>query len=175
MNSRTRFPDDVEFYREIVAKDIYNFRNCKYLLSKLENFTRTKELVDEENYTIEHIIPQNYNLSVEWRQDLGENWQEIQAKYLHTIGNLTLTGHNTRLSDRSFKDKQNMKDGFIDSPLYLNRILAKLDIWNEKEINNRAKTLVDKALEVWSFPSVDLNNDFFDSDKDIFIQPEYQN
>ncbi len=174
MTSYKRFPDDIEFCRETIVKDIYNFRNCKYLLGKLENHTRTKELVDVENYTIEHIIPQNPNLSVEWQQDLGNNWQEIQAKYLHTIGNLTLTGHNAKLSDRSFQEKQNMKDGFADSPLYLNRTLAKLDIWNEKGINNRAKTLADIAAEVWSFPSVDLNNNFSDSNKDISIQPEYK-
>jgi hypothetical protein len=158
MTSYKRFPDDVEFFREIVVKDIYNFRNCKYLLGKLENCTRTKELVDTENYTIEHIIPQNLKLSVEWQQDLGDKWQEIQAKYLHTIGNLTLTGHNAKLSDRSFKDKQNMKDGFADSPLYLNKTLAKLDIWNEKEINNRAKILADIAVKVWSFPSFVVNS-----------------
>lgn len=174
MNSYKRFPDNVEFCKEMVVKDIYNFRNCQYLLCKLENYNRTKELVDIENYTIEHIIPQNSNLSIEWQRNLGENWQEIQAKYLHTIGNLTLTGHNAKLSDRSFQEKQNMKDGFADSPLYLNRTLAKLDIWNEKGINNRAKTLADIAAEVWSFPSVDLDNNFSDSNKDISIQPEYK-
>ncbi len=158
MTSYKRFPDNVEFRREIVAKDIYNFRNCKYLLSKLENHNRTKELVDVDNYTIEHIIPQNPNLSVEWQQDLGENWQDIQAKYLHTIGNLSLTGYNAKLSDRSFQEKRDMKDGFADSPLRLNRMLAKLETWNEREINNRAKSLADIAVEVWSFPSVDLDN-----------------
>ncbi|MGL5942499.1 MAG: GmrSD restriction endonuclease domain-containing protein [Waterburya sp.] len=174
MTSYKRFPNDVEFCREIVVKDIYNFRNCKYLLGKLENHTRTRELVDIENYTIEHIIPQNLKLSIEWQQDLGDNWEEIQAKYLHTIGNLTLTGHNAKLSDRSFKEKQNVKDGFADSPLYLNRTLAKLNIWNEKEINTRAKTLADIAVEVWSFPSVDLDDNFSDFNKNISIQPEYQ-
>lgn len=154
MTSYKRFPDNAEFCREIIAKDIYNFRNCKYLLSKLENHTRTKELVDIENYSIEHIIPQNPNLSLEWQQDLGENWQEIQAKYLHTIGNLTLTGHNSQLSDRSFKEKQEMKDGFADSPLRLNKMLSKLATLNEKEINIRATLLADIAVEVWSFPSV---------------------
>ncbi len=168
MISYKRFPDNAEFCREIIAKDIYNFRNCKYLLGKLENHTRTKELVDVENYSIEHIIPQNLNLSLKWQQDLGENWQETQAKYLHTIGNLTLTGHNAKLSDRSFKEKQNMKDGFADSPLYLNRTLAKLDTWNEVEINNRAKILADIAVEVWSFPSVDFSNDF--SARDVSVQ-----
>ncbi|WP_319422289.1 DUF262 and DUF1524 domain-containing protein [Pleurocapsa sp. FMAR1] len=160
MTSYKRFPDNAEFCREIIVKDIYNFRNCKYLLAKLENHTRTKELVDIENYSIEHVMPQNSNLSLEWQQNLGENWQEVQAKYLHTIGNLTLTGHNAKLSDRSFKEKQNMKDGFTDSPLYLNKTLAKLDIWNEIEINNRAKVLADIATEVWSFPSIYIDPDF---------------
>ena len=159
MTSYKRFPDNAEFCREIIAKDIYNFRNCKYLLSKLENHTRTKELVDIENYSIEHIIPQNPNLSLEWQQDLGENWQEIQAKYLHTIGNLTLTGHNAQLSDRSFKEKQEMKDGFADSPLRLNKMLSKLATLNEKEINIRATLLADMAVKVWSFPSVELSVD----------------
>ena len=157
MTSYKRFPDNVEFCKEMLVKDIYNFRNCKYLLCKLENHNRSKELVDIENYTIEHIVPQNSNLSIEWQRDLGDKWQEIQAKYLHTIGNLTLTGHNAKLSDRSFKEKQNMKDGFADSPLYLNKTLAKLDTWNETEINNRAKALADIAVKVWAFPSVDLN------------------
>jgi hypothetical protein len=59
----------------IIPIYLYNLRNCKYLLCKLENYNRSKELVDVENYTIEHIIPQNSNLSVEWQQDLGDNWQ----------------------------------------------------------------------------------------------------
>lgn len=159
MTSYKRFPDNAEFCREIIAKDIYNFRNCKYLLGKLENYTRTKELVEIENYSIEHIIPQNPNLSLEWQQDLGKNWQEIQAKYLHTIGNLTLTGHNSKLSDRSFKEKQDMKDGFADSPLRLNKMLSKLATLNEKEINIRATLLADMAVKVWSFPSVELSVD----------------
>jgi len=157
MSSYKRFPDNGEFCREIVVKDIYNFRNCKYCLIKLEHHSRSKELVDVENYTIEHIIPQNPDLSSDWQLDLGNNWQEIQAKYLHTIGNLTLTGHNSQLSDRSFQEKQNMKDGFKDSPLYLNRTLIKLDTWNETKVNFRAKLLTDIAIEVWPFPSVDTD------------------
>ncbi|MGL5807502.1 MAG: DUF262 domain-containing protein, partial [Xenococcaceae cyanobacterium] len=95
MYSYKRFPDDEEFRRELVVKDIYNFRNRNYLLRKLENYNHAKELVDIENYSIEHIMPQNSNLSLQWQKDLGEDWQAIQSKYLHTIGNLTLTGYNS--------------------------------------------------------------------------------
>ncbi len=131
-------------------------RNCKYLLSKLENCERPKELVNVEEYTIEHIMPQNSKLSKEWQTQLGERWKEVQAKYLHTIGNLTLTGYNWEYSDRPFPEKRDMKDGFADSPLRLNRMLSKLEQWNETEIKNRAEALANKAIKVWSFPSVQL-------------------
>ncbi|MHC5597372.1 MAG: DUF262 domain-containing protein [Nostoc sp.] len=149
--SYKRFPGDEEFRREFVVKDIYNFRGRNYLLRKLENYER-KELVNVEEYTIEHIMPQNSNLSLEWQADLREDWKEIQAKYLHTIGNLTLTGYNPELSDRPFIEKRDINGGFADSPLRLNRGLQHLKQWNETEINKRAESLADMAVKVWSSP-----------------------
>ncbi|MCC5663822.1 DUF262 domain-containing protein [Nostoc sp. CHAB 5784] len=150
--SYKRFPDDEEFRRELLVKDIYNFRGRNYLLRKLENYER-KELVNVEEYSIEHIMPQNPNLCLEWQADLGEQWKEIRAKYLHTIGNLTLTGYNPELSDRPFIEKRDKKDGgFADSPLRLNRGLQHLKQWNETEINKRAELLADIAVKVWSSP-----------------------
>src|SRR5690606_29967610 len=84
LDSYRRFPDDEEFMFEFVLKDVYNFRNRSYLLRKLENHNR-KEPANIEEWTIEHIMPQNENLSNEWREMLGENWQEVQSRYLHTI------------------------------------------------------------------------------------------
>lgn len=153
-----RFPDDEEFRREFVVKDIYSFRNRNYLLRKLENHDRTKELVNPENYTIEHIMPQNPQLSPQWQVELGTSWQEIQGKYLHTIGNLTLTGYNSEYSDRPFLEKRDMKDGFADSPLRLNRMLAKLDSWNETEIKNRAEVLANWAVKIWAIPAVEIDS-----------------
>ena len=69
--------------------------------------------VDE--YTIEHIMPQNENLSSEWRAELGPEWERIQKTYLHTLGNLTLTGYNSEYSDRPFIEKLNMKGGFAEA------------------------------------------------------------
>lgn len=149
-----RFPSDQEFHREFVVKDIYNFRGRNYLLRKLENYDR-KELVNIDEYQVEHIMPQNPNLSSEWQTDLGKRWKEVQAKYLHTIGNLTLTGYNPKLRDRSFIEKRDMKDGgFADSPLRLNRELRHLAQWNETEIKKRAESLAEMAVKIWSFPSV---------------------
>ncbi|MFS0860643.1 DUF262 domain-containing protein [Paenibacillus taichungensis] len=148
-----RYPSNEEFVRELMIKDVYNFRNRNYLLRKLENHSR-KEIVDIEAYTIEHIMPQNNNLAVQWRQDLGPNWEEVQNSYLHTLGNLTLTRYNSELSDKPFKEKRDMDGGFGDSPLRLNKGLGKLDTWNENEITKRAKTLADQALLVWEYPQL---------------------
>lgn len=150
-DSYKRFPNNEEFIRELVIKDVYNFRNRNYLLRKLENYNR-KEIVNIESYTIEHIMPQNPNLSSEWRQELGPNWEEVHKSYLHTLGNLTLTRYNSELSDKPFKEKRDMEGGFADSPLRLNKGLAKLETWNEDEIVKRARSLADLALQVWEYP-----------------------
>lgn len=151
--SNTRFPRDEEFIQEFVIKDIYNFRNRNYLLRKLENYER-KETVNIESYTIEHIIPQNEGLSQEWQTDLGRDWREIQSKWLHTIGNLTLTGYNSELSDKPFKEKRDMAGGFRDSPIRLNHRLTKLECWNEVEIKQRASDLAELAIKIWPVPQL---------------------
>ncbi|MEK7756928.1 MAG: DUF262 domain-containing protein, partial [Planctomycetota bacterium] len=124
--SYRRFPADDEFQRELQVKDLYNFRSRSYWLRRLENYDR-KERVPVDEYTIEHILPQNENLSPQWKADLGPDWERIQKTWLHTLGNLTLTGYNPELSDRPFTEKRDMKGGFADSPLRMNQGLAKLD------------------------------------------------
>lgn len=154
-DSYRRFPGDEEFFQQLKIKDVYNFRSRNYLLRKLENHTRKNELVDVEQYTIEHILPQNKRLSKEWVSALGEKWQEIQSKYLHTIGNLTLTGYNSEYSDLPFLEKRDYPEkGFKDSPLFLNQDLGKLETWNEENIQSRAQKLAEKALAVWSIPNL---------------------
>lgn len=152
-DSYRRFPDDAEFQREFVTKDVYNLRSRNYLLRKLENHGR-KERVDVEGYTIEHVMPQNEALSADWQSELGANWEEIQAQHLHTIGNLTLTGYNSELSDRNFTDKRDMPGGFKDSPIRLNHDLAHLEHWTEQEIRRRAKNLAGKAAGIWKSPKL---------------------
>lgn len=149
-----RFPRDAEFRAEFVTKDVYNLTNRRnYLLEKLENFGR-KEPVRVEDYTIEHILPQNPNLSAEWQEELGPKWREIQEQYLHTIGNLTLTGYNPELGDRSFREKRDMVGGFADSPIRLNHDLARRETWNEQAIKERAMKLADLAVKIW--PSAEV-------------------
>lgn len=160
-DSYRRFPSDEEFKAQFVQRDVYNLNRRTYLLRKLENFGR-KEPVNVEEYTIEHIMPQNPNLSRAWREELGDGWRAMQSKYLHTIGNLTLTGYNPELSDRPFVVKRDkVPGGFADSPLRLNRDLAKLDHWNEVEIVERGHALAGKAAQIWPaayLPSVVLEH-----------------
>ena len=162
MDSYKRYPTDAEFEKEIVAKDVYNFRNRNYLLSRLENFKR-KELVNVDDYTIEHILPQNPDLSNEWQTMLGIKWKEVQEQYLHSLGNLTLTGYNSELSDRPFSQKKTIEGGFNDSPIRLNEFLRKVDVWNEEQIQLRAKELADKARQIWYAPN--LSQDILDKYK----------
>ncbi len=138
--SYRRFPSNEEFKQELVVKDVYNFRNRNTLLGKLENYNR-KEPISVENYTIEHIMPQNKNVPSAWQSELGEEWKKIHNTYLHTLGNITLTGYNSELSDRSFKEKSSLHGGFKDSPLWLNQSVAAIEKWNETAIKQRAMVL----------------------------------
>ena len=151
MDGYRRFPNDAEFEREIVSKDVYNFRSRNYLLEALENMKR-KELVNTENYTIEHILPQNVNTPEEWKIELGDNWEKVKEKYLHTLGNLTLTGYNSELSDRPFKDKKTIPGGFNTSPLFLNDSVRQENTWNEEAILRRANNLGARASKIWKRP-----------------------
>lgn len=151
--SYRRFPRNDEFRREIVQRDLYNFRNRSYWLRRLENYGR-KERVHVDEYTIEHILPQNENLPPRWQEDLGPEWQRIQETWLHTLGNLTLTGYNSEYSDRPFAEKRDMAGGFSESPLHLNAKLGTTDTWNEAAIQERAARLAEQATEVWAVQSL---------------------
>lgn len=108
-------------------------------------------------YTIEHILPQNPNLSKAWKEALGPAWERVQQQWLHTLGNLTLTGYNAEYSDRVFEEKRDMAGGFKESPLRLNAGLGQLEGWNEAAIQERAGRLADQALAVWVAPKLEAN------------------
>ena len=156
--SYRRFPGDDEFKRDLQTRDLYNFRSRSYWLRRMENQGR-KERVPVDEYTIEHILPQNPDLSAAWQEALGPEWQRIQQQWLHTLGNLTLTAYNPDYGDRPFSVKRDMPDapqkGFRQSPLRLNAGLGQLDAWNETSIQERASRLAEHALGVWPSPTLD--------------------
>ena len=153
MPSYRRFPKDEEFRRSLMTRDLYNFPRRSYWLRRLENHDR-KERVAVDDYSIEHIMPQNPNLAMEWQRALGAEWRRVQEQWLHTLGNLTLTAYNSEYSDRPFREKRDMKGGFVESPLKLNAGLASLSEWNESAIRHRAESLADLAVVVWSSPAM---------------------
>lgn len=152
--SYRRFPGDDEFMRELQQRDLYNFPRRSYFLRRLENDGR-KERAIIDDYTIEHILPQNENLPPQWRTSLGPDWERVQKTYLHTLGNLTLTGYNSEYSDRSFAEKRDMEGGFAQSTLRLNQGLGALPAWNEETIRERASRLSMQAASVWRPPVLD--------------------
>ncbi len=152
LTEKQRFPSNDEFKDRFITINFYRFKKREYFFERLENFN-TKEPVNTQECTIEHIMPQT--LTEEWKRDLGGNFQAIHDKYLHTIGNLTLTGYNQDYSNNSFQEKRDMEKGFKQSPLRLNQSLKDLESFGEKEIEKRANDLADWALKIWTYPKLD--------------------
>ncbi len=152
--SYRRFPSDDEFERDIKTRDLYNFRSRSYWLRRFENYGR-KEMAQVDEYTVEHILPQNENLSIAWQTSLGDEWKRIQQTWLHTLGNLTLTGYNSEYSDRPFIEKRDMTGGFKHSPLNVNAGLGQIEAWDETAIIERSKRLAKRAVNVWESPKLD--------------------
>lgn len=152
------FPNDQAFEQHLRTRDLYSFRNRSYWLRRLENHGR-RERVVVEGFTVEHIMPQNPDLSNQWKADLGPDWKRVQEEYLHTLGNLTLSAYNSEYSDRSWlvkrdqiQDKDGNSIGLAFSPLKLNQGLGQVEVWNEDAINNRAKRIAGESSRVWMAP-----------------------
>lgn len=171
-----RFPRDAEFITHILTKDIYNTKSKTrmYFFERVENFNNLEivQIFDNSTITIEHIFPQNPN--PEWRRYIeNDEYERIQNKYLNTIGNLTLSGNNGNLGNRTFLEKRDMNEngkeqGYSFSRLWLNRDLQELDVWNEKKISERAARISERALLVWPEPNISSDTDNQASEVNIF-------
>lgn len=147
-----RFPNDEEFKAALCERNMYSIRISKYFLVKLEN-EGNKEPIPYVGYTTEHILPQNKNMRDEWKAALGENYAEIQAKYLNTLGNLTLTRYNSEMGDKPFTEKLEV---YRESAMHhLNKYVVQQTTWNEGAIVERGKILSECACEVWKAPKLD--------------------
>jgi len=151
-----RFPTNEEFEEYLLRKDIYNTqsKNKLHLLERLENNNNRESyisnLLEDWTLTIEHIMPQTLN--PEWEKELWENYTEIQNKYLHTLWNITFTWYNSKYSNKSFREKKEMKNWFNESPLYLNNFIKSCEKWTEIEILERYNILKSKSLKIWNYP-----------------------
>jgi uncharacterized protein with ParB-like and HNH nuclease domain/predicted transport protein len=154
-----RFPGDTEVSQILADRDVYNSPRCAYLLERLENSYHSKEPVKATNYTIEHVMPQA--LSPEWKAALGENAEIIHQRHLHNLGNLTLTGYNSELSRRPFKDKLELEEGgFSTSPLALNKYIRQQTSWGEDQMVVRGQMLAVRVCHVWPYPDDTVLEEF---------------
>lgn len=157
-----RFPKDEEFYENLNNKEIYLMRGRfkNYLFNKIENYNtvETKDIynhLDDGTYSIEHIMPQKLN--DDWFEELGDNAEEIREKWIHKLGNLTITGYNSDMGNSSFEKKRDGKHGFKKSGIRMNQDLALLDSWGEEEIEKRQRDLLDLSVhEIWKYPTTNF-------------------
>src|SRR5690554_156747 len=159
-----KFPTDEEVKSALKDKDLYNTqpKNKYYMFEKLENY-KNKEFVDTSNelITVEHIFPQNPDAS--WFADLPEqDYLQFKEKYLNTIGNLTLSGNNGALGNRSFNAKKELNlnnnlQGYRYSRLWLNKYLSSIDKWDVANYKKRTELLTYRFFDVWKYPAVVLD------------------
>lgn len=165
LTSRDEIPGDAEFKEALQKNNLYKKNAlCRFLLTTIENQGKEKLITD--NLTIEHIMPQNKDLSEEWRDMLGTDWEDVRNKYLNTLGNLTLTAYNSELGDRPFAEKQEMLDDFETKVVVLYQDVKGLKKWNEDTITARAERLSNKIIEL--FPVIAPEN------KISFYDPKYK-
>lgn len=150
--STQRFPNDEELKTKIIDKDIYNMKHTIFLLERIENYNNVERvdiqgMIDEKKLSIEHIMPQE--LTQSWQKALGFEYESIHTRLLHTLGNLTLTGYNQKYSNKPFVEKRDMKDGFRESRLFLNKYISELDEWNDEKIIERTMHLYNKMTQIW--------------------------
>lgn len=148
------YPKDTEVLHELKHSPLYGGgdkrEKCKFILSVLEETYGHKEKVDLSKATLEHIMPQT--LTEAWKKELGANFEDVHEKYLHVIGNLTLTGYNSELSNEPFETK---KKYYGKSNFELNKDLVNYSTWDEQAINNRAEKLYESFILAWSYFGLD--------------------
>ncbi|WP_289037706.1 DUF4268 domain-containing protein [uncultured Zobellia sp.] len=171
----SRFPNDDDVLSALEDKDLYNIKakNRNYLFELLENFNN-REYVDtsREDITVEHIFPQKPN--EDWVSSLNEEeFLLFKEKHLNTIANLTLSGNNGSLGNKTFLDKKKMnsnggEQGYIYSRLWLNDYLKTIDIWNISNYEARLKIISDRFLKIWQYPKVELPDNEVTTEQLIF-------
>lgn len=153
LRANDRMPTDKEFEDALIYKPLYKKNICKYILSVIEN--STKEHIDVTNLTIEHIMPQKENAAV-WRKEIGEDYSNVYEVYLHTLGNLTITGHNSELGTKAFSEKKKIIRENSKANI-LNKEVLDVDKWNEKSIKRRAKILAKRIIKEFEYINLHSN------------------
>lgn len=160
LTSKDAFPTDEAFVAALKYNNLYRKNAlCKYILTEIEN--QGKEQIITDNLTIEHIMPQNKNISTVWQEMLGEDWMLVKDKYLHTLGNLTLTAYNSELGDKPFSEKKEMLND-VTKVVTLYADVRDCHVWNEETIENRANRLSTMILELYPMVKAEHEISFAD-------------
>lgn len=159
LRANNRMPTDSEFEEALIHKSLYKKPICKFVLSVIEN--STKEHIDITNLTIEHILPQKENAIV-WKKEVGDNYNRVYEIYLHTLGNLTITGHNSELGTKSFTDKKNIICENSKANV-LNKEVLSAERWDESSILNRAKVLSNILIDKFNY--VEMHSDISETNE----------
>ncbi len=158
------FPNDEKFKLSFEEREVYKMRSNYrlYLFYKFEEAMNkeavgTKMKIEDGVLSIEHIMPQT--LSDDWKIELGDITEEEYDKWLHNIGNLTLTAYNSEYSNRKFSEKrdgiptlQDMK-GFKDSCVAMNKYVSEQEHWTLQNIKTRCNWFAEQACKIWPYPT----------------------
>lgn len=140
-----RVPNDDEISAAMSEMNFYNFEYVKFYLAIIEEYlTRARPDATDSNLQIEHIMPQS--LDGNWYKELGPAADDVQQKYLHNIGNLTLIRHNRELSNHSFAEKLAIYKNNAGLQLAKSNIVDKT-VWGEAEICKRRDWLINILVE----------------------------
>lgn len=147
------FPTNEELKESLKTKNVYkNKERLKYVFRKIENYNHN-ELIDFDNdkITIEHIFPQRPSKT--WKELYTDEELEEMKALKNTISNLTLTGSNVKLGNKTFLYKRDQKiHGYKDSKLYLNSYLGKLERWDLQTMKDRFEILFNDIIKIWKRP-----------------------
>lgn len=154
-----RMPNNNEVMETLHTIPIYHNQNiCRYLLDCLEEH-ENKDYVHDDRFSIEHIMPQTIHNPAksdreDWVSDLGTEWEKIHNTYLHTLGNLTLSGYNSEYQNYRFEEKKKMKNGYNETPIRISASLKDVTSWNEKTICERSDALAKIIVDIWRYPTI---------------------
>jgi len=141
------WPSDEEFRKGILNTPVYASKGSndrvKLILESLTD-SLSKEQVNKQNLSIEHIMPQKLNS--QWKSMLGASSADVHKQFLHTLGNLTLTGYNPEIGNKPFDEKKYI---YLQSNVSLNKYFQDITSWNAQAIKERAQKLADIAIQVW--------------------------
>ncbi len=132
-----RMPNDKELIAELKSMNFYKFSYAKFLLSLIEeNITKSRPDKSDLTLQLEHIMPKT--LSDNWREELGEDYEEVHLELLDNIGNITLIRHNQELGNKPFTEKKELYKSNSGLQVTINEVTNRSK-WNKNSIANRSK------------------------------------